>query len=268
MNAVGLLFSGNPERFLVAGTSGAIFAWDWNSIKNSQPELSWTINLPSTKERLHKADVNALVASENEIRQELLAGCGDNLIYAFSLEDGKILRTFEGHTDYLHSLSSSGRQMASASEDGSVRLWDTRQATMTSKIEPHKEFKLARNHFGKWVGDVSITDDWLLCGGGPRCSLWNMRTMDLMTSFSDLPDFEIHIARIRGDSVLTGGATSQFFQSTFTGKLVSKMSTSAITLYSALYSNSPREVITLAGCSNNIDICTNFTYRHKVLQFY
>uniref|UniRef100_A0A0A9XGL7 THO complex subunit 6 n=3 Tax=Lygus hesperus TaxID=30085 RepID=A0A0A9XGL7_LYGHE len=158
--------------------------------------------------------------------------------------------------------------MASASEDGSVRLWDTRQATMTSKIEPHKEYKLARNHFGKWIGDVSITSDWLVCGGGPRCSLWNMRTMDMMTSFSELQDFEIHIAKIQGDSVLTGGASSQFFQSTFTGQLLSKMSTSAITLYSALYSDLPKEVLSLAGSSNNIDICTNFTYRDKVLQFY
>lgn len=35
----------------------------------------------------------------------LYAGCGDNNIYIISLEDGKILRTMQGHTDYIHDLA-------------------------------------------------------------------------------------------------------------------------------------------------------------------
>jgi len=32
------------------------------------------------------------------------AGCGDNKIYIFSLEDGKLIRTMESHDDYIHSI--------------------------------------------------------------------------------------------------------------------------------------------------------------------
>lgn len=35
----------------------------------------------------------------------LYAGCGDNNIYVISLEDGKIVRNLQGHTDYIHGLS-------------------------------------------------------------------------------------------------------------------------------------------------------------------
>jgi WD40 repeat protein len=34
----------------------------------------------------------------------IYAGCGDNKIYIFSLEDGKLVRTMEGHDDYIHSI--------------------------------------------------------------------------------------------------------------------------------------------------------------------
>ncbi|BES95913.1 THO complex [Nesidiocoris tenuis] len=256
-------------RFLIVGTVGAIFGYGWDSIKNDEPRTSWTINLPSSREGLQNMDVNSMLVLQTEAdSDQLFAGCGDNNIYCFSLETGKALRIFDGHTDYIHSLSSCGSQIASASEDGTVRLWDMRRAALNSKIEPQTEPKLCRNQFGKWIGDVSITGDWLVCGGGPRCSLWHMRTMEMMTAFTELPDFEVHIAQLQGESVLCGGASSNFYVASLTGQVTSKMTTSTISLNSALYSNTPRNVLTLAGSSNKIDVCTNFTYRHQVLNFY
>lgn len=43
-------------------------------------------------------------ADSNTVGDVLYAGCGDNKIHSFSLEDGRFLRTFTGHTDYVHNI--------------------------------------------------------------------------------------------------------------------------------------------------------------------
>lgn len=55
-----------------------------------------------------------------------------------------------------------GSQLVSASEDGSVRLWDLRDKQITNKILPHLNEKLCRPHLGKWVGAAALSDYWLV----------------------------------------------------------------------------------------------------------
>lgn len=50
-----------------------------------------------------KNELNCLKI-ETSTDETLYAGSSDNNIYAFSLEDGRCLRTFAGHTDYVHSI--------------------------------------------------------------------------------------------------------------------------------------------------------------------
>jgi len=52
--------------------------------------------------------------------------------------------------------------MASASEDGTVRLWDLRQSACTNILQPHTKNVLSRPNLGKWVGAVAFNDDWLV----------------------------------------------------------------------------------------------------------
>lgn len=52
--------------------------------------------------------------------------------------------------------------MVSASEDGTVKLWDMRDKQVTNVIRPHLEENVARPHLGKWVGDVALSDNWLV----------------------------------------------------------------------------------------------------------
>lgn len=51
------------------------------------------------------ADVNALkITRDAETNSILYAGCGDNKVYSFSLEDGRLIRSYLGHTDYVHNI--------------------------------------------------------------------------------------------------------------------------------------------------------------------
>ena len=56
----------------------------------------------------------------------------------------------------------SDNQLVSASEDGTVRIWDMRQSSATNIITPHENDKLVRPELGAWMGAAAISDDWLV----------------------------------------------------------------------------------------------------------
>ncbi|CAK9821973.1 THO complex subunit 6 homolog [Anthophora retusa] len=257
----------STENFLVTGTSGEICGWDWKIITSSKApksKVSWTIQLPVDKDSYERADVNYMIYSKpNNL---IYAGCGDNKIYVITLEDGRIVRSLEGHTDYIHCLSLMGNQLASCAEDGTVRLWDLRKKENTNILTPHLVEKVARPNLGKWIGAVDFTEDWLLCGGGPSLSLWHMRTMEAATVF-DLPDEGIHVANIYEERVIAAGAAPYVYHLTYQGETLAKVPTCSSTVYSISYQEVPQKVLSIAGSSNNLDICTNFNYRELMLKF-
>ncbi|KAL1132180.1 hypothetical protein AAG570_010137, partial [Ranatra chinensis] len=232
-------------KFLIAGTMGEINGWTWESVMSSSPKLSWTITIPKPRDRIGKTLVNSLLVREIDNISYIYAGCGDNRIHVFSLEDGKEIRVLDGHTDYIHSINSYEQNLVSASEDGSVRLWDLRQNSVTGIVNPHKNEMVARPHLGKWIGDVSLKDDWLVCGGGPHLSMWRMRSLELMDVFSEVQDTGIHVARFRCETVLAGGQSSHFYQLNYTGDVLAKLDTSSFTIYTAAYIDTPQEVYTI-----------------------
>lgn len=52
--------------------------------------------------------------------------------------------------------------MVSASEDGSVNLWDTRIPKHHCQFTPHTNERLARPDLGKWIGSATLSDDWIV----------------------------------------------------------------------------------------------------------
>ncbi len=129
-----------------------------------------------------KETVDCMINGENFTA---FAACGDNNIHHVDLEYGKVKHAFSGHTDFIHSMSLvyvttiflfcmkhilnhlcficiSGNQLSSASEDGTVCIWDTRKSKPVHVITPHLESKLNRPHLGKWVGAVAMNEDWLV----------------------------------------------------------------------------------------------------------
>lgn len=147
------------EDFLISGGNGEIFAWDWNGLKKKSAKMSWSLSVPQG-ENIVQPEVNALVLTGKDSEQRvLLAGCGDNKVYAWDIETRMLLSIFDRHTDYIHGLAvkASNVEVYSASEDGSVKLWDLRTpAKEVSCIEPHKHEDLHRPRYGKWIGCVAL----------------------------------------------------------------------------------------------------------------
>lgn len=89
------------DKFLIVGTTNEILGYEWKSILSSKlNKQSWTIKIQ--QKYMEQCDVNYLWYSEEE--EKLFAGCGDNNIYVYSLEDGKLVSSYKGHTDYIHSV--------------------------------------------------------------------------------------------------------------------------------------------------------------------
>lgn len=94
----------STDKFLIVGSVNEIIGWDWKcvtSAKLSKP--TWTIKLQSQSSIEH-SDVNSLWLGEEDRR--MYAGCGDNNAYVLSLEDGRIISTYRGHSDFIHSVHS------------------------------------------------------------------------------------------------------------------------------------------------------------------
>lgn len=63
---------------------------------------SWNIQIPVQTDMRDMGEVNNIwIDKDNSL---VYAGCGDNNVYVASLEDGKIVKTYSGHQDYIHSV--------------------------------------------------------------------------------------------------------------------------------------------------------------------
>ncbi|ETN62965.1 WD40-repeat protein [Anopheles darlingi] len=252
------------KDFLIVGLNGEIWGYQWSSKSASIGKKVWVVRLPAPPETADMSEVNYMWL--NAAEETLYAGCGDNIMYAVSLEDGKVVRDFRGHTDYIHCVDGCGSKLATASEDGLVMLWDSRQKQFTAKIEPHTKPLLQRPEFGRWQGTVSLTEDWFVCGGGPRFSLWHLRSLECTVDFNYSD--RVHVSGFIDDVIYAGGDGPMLCQYNFNGDVTAEIPISGPSAYSVALQTSPYKIMAIAGASSQIDVCTNFTYRDIILNTY
>lgn len=252
------------KNTLIVGTNvGAIYGFSW--YKNRLTKKSWETVIAS-KNGSSPSDINALYLEKDD--GILIVGCGDNNVYAIDIEGGgKIVRTFKGHTNYIHCIDGVAQhKLYTASEDGLIKFWDSRTARSVNQLEPYKNEQLERPDFGKWQGTVCATDNWLLCGGGPKACLYHLRSLDCSSVF----DFNasIHVAGFLDDTIYFGGDTNHLFQFNLTGEVTAQIPVSSTSIYSVVSQTTPEKFLSIGGTSNTLDICTNFSYRDVLLQLY
>jgi THO complex subunit 6 len=131
---------------------------------------------------------------------------------------------------------------------------------------------------GRWIGAVSLEGELLCCGGGPRAALYHLRTLTPMnpvgpTSSANSQDTgAVHFVDIFTDEnkIAVGGEMENTLCLTnLSGDVVAEIETSSSCVYTVAHqSSSTRKLMTIAGSSSKIDLCTaNFCYKDCTVNF-
>jgi len=251
--------------FLVSGGPSEIHGWKWkNLIHSKDPKPAWTLTLPSSSP-YDIPETNGL--AYNSQNDTLISGGGDNLVYIWDLETGEPIVTMSGHKDYIHCVANleKSNQCVSGSEDGTVRFWDCRaKNSMSSMFEPNKKKAVKRPELGNWISCVAVdgAEQWLVCGGAPYLSCWHIPS-STMTSVLQTPNSCSLTAIFHEGKILTAGSEPTLFHWTMNGDKEAEIPVSPESVYSlAVNKNSKsNKVLSIAGFSLSIDVCTNFNYR-------
>ncbi|XP_055688073.1 THO complex subunit 6 [Lutzomyia longipalpis] len=252
------------KDFLIVGIPGEIRGYQWCEDSKKIKKKVWEIRIPNSYESIEAVDVNSLWL--NEETDEVFLGCGDSRILGINLEGGQIMKTYAEHKDYIHCLSGLENRLYSASEDGSVKFWDLRQKKSTGSVEPYKNHELFRPQMGKWLGTVSCTENFFVCGGGPKASLWHTRTNECTTIYP-FPG-AVHVSGFNEDSVLLAGQNSNVIRYSLNGDISAEIPISSPATYSVIWQTAPTKIMSIAGAQNEIDICLNFNYKDILLKTY
>ncbi|KAL5292772.1 THOC6 family protein [Megaselia abdita] len=247
--------------FLIVGGKGSIYGLKFNESTNElSKDKSWEVFLAEGKSVnyfwLNKAD------------NDLFAGCDNNIIYQVSLEDGRVVRKFEGHKDFIHCLTGSDDQIYSASQDGTLKIWDPRENGFIHEIEPQKKHELKRPEFGGFLGSCAISNDWLICGGGPKLSLWNTKTLEYSPIDFGFPG-KIHCSYFIDDNIVIGGTHPSVQIYSINGDLKYDLPVeNSPAIYSIVFQTEPQKIMTLAGYSNQLNVLSDFRYVDIILDLY
>ncbi|CAL1283171.1 unnamed protein product [Larinioides sclopetarius] len=261
----------STKQLIISGGVGELKLWKWSDLKRREAKSLWTFFIPQG-ESLTKPEINSMVLSEKENEGILYAGCGDNKVYCLDIEKRTLLFVLEGHSDYIHcvDLGHSNQECVTGSEDGSVRVWDSRKGgNAVHVLEPHKHQIANRPEFGKWIGCLALdsSDDWLVCGGGPHLCVWHLRSLAPSTQLLK-PQVTSNVVAFHEDMIISGGSEPFVSHWSLDGKLQTEVPTSASNVFCLGINSSPtQQVLATGGSSYKIDLCTDFRYKDFSLCF-
>lgn len=215
------------------------------------------------------SETNGLAFARSSGR--LYSAAGDNCAYAWDLATGTVTATFKGHTDYLQDVCVMERSqlLATASEDGTVKLWDTRSQELVRTLDmpappaagggaaaaPASGSEASGDR--PWVGavDVDESENWLVCGGGSGM-LASFHVVSGTLTASYTCDSDIHTVTFGEDEVLAGAGGGHVYRwSHSRGALLGKISTTAAPVYAVACSPVPGDKTMLtSGAGSYVDV--------------
>ncbi len=177
--------SGEPSR------SGQIKLFDLTT-----GEEKLTIKEP------HSDTVNCLAFSPDG--KQLASCAADRFVKLWNLADGKLVRSFEGHTHHVLGIAwrPDGRVLVSSGADMVLKVWDARSGD---------QLRTVQNQFTKEVTSVSFVADDLVvaCGGDAKVRFINSTNGNSQRDFPGTSEYMYSVtASADGKTILAGGLDS------------------------------------------------------------
>lgn len=130
-------------------------------LANSSPAIAQNrVDWPCQMIPMHDANQRGRAPVLTTVRLhpggELVAAAGDDhMVCLWSLNDRQLVRRFEGHEDWVHTLafSPNGDYLATAGDDRQVIFWEISTGAVVHVFQEaeHPVTKIAWSHDGRWI---------------------------------------------------------------------------------------------------------------------
>lgn len=255
------------DSLLICGDcSGQLFAYDWSVLGKTSSDLEtpkriFQVNAFTTGLGAPAPDeVNAITSMDGRI---LYAGAGNCAVNILDIQrPDKVISSFAGHEDYVNEIAvRSPYEFISASEDGTVRLWDTRVG-IAHVIRVYDEPAVRTNN-GKGVCALAVHGAFMVCGGDVELGIWHLDSRSLASRMGCAESYGSRylVAKMDSDKILVGAACPYLIQYTHAGEYRSSVKTAQKAIYSIEKNEADgKRITTVAGDSQYIDAFIDIGY--------
>ncbi|CAL0319428.1 unnamed protein product [Lupinus luteus] len=178
------------EPLCISGDSGGgIFVWGITSPLRQDPLRKWY-----EQKDWRYSGIHSLTAYRNHC---LYTGSGDRTIKAWSLKDGSLICTMNGHSSVVSKLAICDKVLYSGSWDGTVRLWSLNDHSPLAVLGEDMPREI------KSVLAITVNRQLLVAGYENGCiKVWSN---DVFMNTKTLHDGAIFAMGMQGKCLYTGG---------------------------------------------------------------
>eukprot|EP00808_Paulinella_micropora_P025213 g72472.t1 len=261
--------AGSP-CLLASGADTELRLWRWDDVRGrlmhalaGQPPLQPVQELHVPQARGLRGALKQWAEFNDSVlhRGLLWTACGDGQLYAWDMETGKTQAQLQGHEDAVYCVRTCEQKssLCSASEDGTVRLWDARSGQCNKVLDAlhGRALSSTARLAGRrpWVNclDVDSSARWLLCGGGAGfVAVWHLDSWQVTATLPTAGTPQD--ACFADQRILSVGSEPVLYQWNHSGKLIARIQASSPSLFSlALHPNPKEHVVAVTGNTSTID---------------